>query len=99
MVLQINSISDAEITRAVDQGLSRQHKSLPNWMLYDEAGEKIFRQIMKIPEYYPMRCEQEILMNHKEDLFRYFEISGKPISLIELGSGDGSKTEILLDYF
>jgi hypothetical protein len=37
MVLQINSISDAEIARAVDQGLSRQHKSLPNWMLYDEA--------------------------------------------------------------
>jgi L-histidine N-alpha-methyltransferase len=99
MVLQINSISDAEITKAVDQGLSRQQKFLPNWMLYDEAGEKIFREIRKIPEYYPMRCEQEILMNHKEDLFRYFEISGKPISLIELGSGDGSKTEILLDYF
>lgn len=87
-----------ELRKAVEQGLGAKHKSLPSWLFYDEKGDRIFQQIMHMPEYYPTRCEYEILDHHKEDLLRYFESQQSPFQLIELGAGDGLKTEILLKY-
>lgn len=52
---------------------------------------------MKLPEYYPTRCEYEILTTHKADLVHYFTEGKKPFTLIELGAGDGTKTELLLE--
>jgi dimethylhistidine N-methyltransferase len=99
MVAPIHSISDAEIVRAVDHGLSQENKSLPGWLLYDEEGEKIFQRLVQTPEYYLTRCELDILVNHKEDLLRYFDASDRPLLLVDLGTGDGAITEVLLDYF
>jgi L-histidine Nalpha-methyltransferase len=99
MVTQIQYISDAEITKAVDHGLSREHKRLPSWLLYDENGIKIFQRMTKTETFYPTRCERKILDNYKEDIFRYCAGSGKPIAVIDLGSGDGYQTELLLRHF
>jgi L-histidine Nalpha-methyltransferase len=98
LMMHTSIIADPELIRAVEQGLSAGHKSLPSWLFYDEKGDGIFQQIMHMPEYYPTRCEYEILEHHKEDLLRYFESHQKPFQLIELGAGDGLKTEILLKY-
>lgn len=91
---------DQAVADAVLQGLSQTPKSLPSWLFYDETGDKLFQQIMRMPEYYPTRCEYDILQQHKGELLKY--LSGQrsaPFRLIELGAGDGLKTEILLSHF
>lgn len=97
-MIQVNPVATTEIISAVRRGLTAEPKSLPGWLLYDEQGHKIFQQIMNIPEYYPARCEYEIIQHHKEDLIRYFQSPQGPFELIELGAGDGFKTAVLLRH-
>jgi L-histidine N-alpha-methyltransferase len=87
------------ILKAVDEGLTADPKTLPSWMFYDDNGNKLFQAIMHLPEYYPTRSEYEILKNYKENLLNYFTYDQDEFQLIELGAGDGIKTEILLEYF
>ena len=97
MVVQAQYIPEAEILNAIAAGLSSDPKRLPSWLLYDQIGDKLFQDIMQLPEYYPTRCEHEILYAHKEDLVQYFTDGKKPFTLIELGAGDGTKTELVLE--
>lgn len=87
------------LAEVVAQGLGGKQKTLPSWLFYDENGDRIFQQIMRMPEYYPTRCEYDILQQYKDDLLRHFKGSGQSFRLIELGAGDGIKTEILLRHF
>jgi L-histidine Nalpha-methyltransferase len=97
-VIRIPSIIQQDLATVVEQGFNAEYKWLPSWLFYDNEGDRIFQQIMRMPEYYPTRCEYYILQHHKEDLLRYFEPHQQPFQLIELGAGDGFKTEILLKY-
>ena len=54
---------------------------------------------MRMPEYYLTGCEYEILKSNKENLRQQFAADGSIFDLIELGAGDGLKTEILLRHF
>lgn len=94
-----NTTFNPIIAEAVEKGLSADQKKLPGWLFYDEKGDELFRQIMRMPEYYPTRCEYDILQKYKEDLRAHFEDGGGHFSLIEFGAGDGLKTEILLQHF
>jgi L-histidine N-alpha-methyltransferase len=78
-------------------GLSGTEKSLPSKYFYDEEGSKIFQQIMELEEYYLTRSETNILGNRKDELLRL--LANHTFSLIDLGSGDGTKTKILLRHF
>lgn len=95
-VIQTHSISEQEIAEAVKLGLSNSPKRLPSWMLYDKAGDKLFEQIMQLPEYYPTRCEFEIFKRHKDELAQYCTNSRQHFQLVELGAGNGMKTQLLL---
>jgi L-histidine N-alpha-methyltransferase len=91
--------NEEEFAQAVLQGLSAQPKSLPSKYLYDTRGDQIFQQIMELPEYYPTRCEEEILKSNKDDILeRIFRVT-RTFKLVELGAGDGKKTKILLSHF
>lgn len=92
-------IQFADVAQAVEDGFSRKPKRLPSWLFYDVTGDKIFQAIMRMPEYYLTACEYEILQMQKEKLLRHFSQSHTPFNLIELGAGDGLKTEILLRHF
>jgi L-histidine N-alpha-methyltransferase len=98
-VRTVHSIVDHTRIDSIGHGLSQEPKTLPSWLFYDDTGDKLFQKIMCAPEYYLTRCEFEILSRHKEDLLHYFASPGKPFQLIELGAGDGRKTEILLRHF
>ena len=87
------------VADAVVKGLTSPVKRLPSWLFYDETGDKLFRQIMRAPEYYPTRCEYDILRKHKHELTKHFSKGGSSFKLVELGAGDGLKTEILLQSF
>lgn len=89
----------ATVAQAVEEGLSRKIKQLPSWLFYDATGDKIFESITKMPEYYLTACECEILEVYSSELKKHFDKNAEPFDLIELGAGNGSKTELLLSYF
>jgi dimethylhistidine N-methyltransferase len=80
----------------VIEGLSRTPKKLSSKYFYDERGDKLFQDIMNMPEYYLTDCEYEIFDTHKQNLLNL--IGKAPFDLIELGAGDGTKTKVLLRH-
>jgi L-histidine Nalpha-methyltransferase len=78
----------------VRAGLTRPFKELSPRYFYDERGSQLFEDITRLPEYYPTRCEREILDDRAADIC---EAANSPATLIELGSGSAEKTRVLLD--
>jgi L-histidine N-alpha-methyltransferase len=78
----------------VRAGLTRPFKELSPRYFYDERGSELFERITELEEYYPTRCEREIL---QRDSAAICEAANAPASLIELGSGSARKTRALLD--
>ena len=87
----------SDFARDVRDGLSRQPKMLSSKYFYDEAGDKLFQRIMAMPEYYLTDCELEIFQAQRADILR--ALGEQPFDLIELGAGDGLKTQVLLEHF
>lgn len=74
-------------------GLEKKQKSIPAKYFYDQRGSQLFEEICKLPEYYPTRTEILILQTYIGEITAYM---GKTNLLIELGSGSGIKTRLLL---
>lgn len=81
------------------KGLSADQKFLLPKYFYDENGSRIFQDIMQMPEYYLTDCEFEIFTQYKSEMKDLFMNGNAPFELVELGSGDGLKTKILLNHF
>ena len=79
---------------AVLKGLSLDKKKLPSWLIFDSKGSEIFDQITHLENYHPSKCEMEIFNTYKSKLSKIF--SNTPSHLVELGSGDGKKTAVLI---
>jgi L-histidine Nalpha-methyltransferase len=73
-------------------GLTRPFKELPPKHFYDSVGAELFDQICELPEYYPTRCEREILATRSGEIAA---LTGAG-ELVELGSGTAAKTSLLL---
>ena len=80
------------------KGLTAPTKHLSSKYFYNDAGSRIFMQIMKMPEYYPTGCEFEILAQQSEAILQKTGFTGK-FNIVEFGSGDGIKTKQLLKAF
>ena len=81
----------------IQAGLSANPKFISSHYFYDKAGDELFQKIMEMPEYYLTNAELEIFSSQSEDIIRSFEISeNEEFELIELGAGDGKKTQHLL---
>ncbi|GET24413.1 L-histidine N(alpha)-methyltransferase [Prolixibacter sp. NT017] len=80
------------------KGLSSNPKYLLSKYFYDDAGSAIFQDIMNMPEYYLTDCEHEIFLSQKEEITLAICPGNKLFNLVELGSGDGLKTKILLKH-
>jgi len=77
------------------KGLTSYPKYLHSKYIYDKKGDKLFQEIMAMPEYYLTSCEFDILKQNKTDIAKIFS-SENDFDLIELGAGDGKKTKLLL---
>lgn len=86
----------SELAADTLRGLSSHPKFLLSKYFYDDAGSRIFQEIMQMPEYYLTDCEHEIFTLQKEQIINAFLNDNQPFELIELGSGDGLKTKVLL---
>jgi L-histidine N-alpha-methyltransferase len=76
----------------VRSGLAAIPKELPPKWFYDHRGSELFDAITRLPEYYPTRCEREIIEREAASVAAF-----GADTLIELGSGSSEKTRILLD--
>jgi len=87
-----------EFAQSVNEGLSKKKKHLPSRYFYNAEGDKLFQQIMQMPEYYPTRCEFSIFEKQKDQILKAIN-HPQGFDLVELGAGDGYKTKILLKHF
>ncbi len=75
------------------RGLGSRPKWLPPKWFYDDRGSALFDDITRLPEYYPTRCETEILEHRAGEIAAACGAD----TLVELGSGTSHKTRLLLD--
>jgi len=86
-----------QLKKDIDEGLSKDSKSLPSKYFYDKRGDALFQQIMHLPEYYLTRSELEIFQTQSQNIIDGLNLnSDSYFELIELGAGDGLKTKELL---
>ncbi|MCB0866735.1 MAG: L-histidine N(alpha)-methyltransferase [Solirubrobacterales bacterium] len=83
----------AGMAEVVREGLSCPFKEIPPKYFYDERGSELYERITELPEYYPYRCERQILDARAAEIVA----AARPRTLIELGSGAASKSRVLLD--
>ena len=98
-VLEPSDLDDAqndlrEFAFHVLLGLSETPKRLSSRYFYDDEGSRIFQAIMAAEDYYPTDCEHEILETHGAEIARC--VANEPVSVVDLGAGDGAKTVHLL---
>ncbi|MDR2988767.1 MAG: L-histidine N(alpha)-methyltransferase [Nocardiopsaceae bacterium] len=84
---------EASLRADVRAGLTATPKSLPPKWFYDERGSELFDKITLLDEYYPTRAEREILAASAAEI----AAATRSSTLVELGSGTGDKTILLLD--
>jgi L-histidine Nalpha-methyltransferase len=80
--------------RDVYDGLRAAQKILPAEYLYDEVGSALFDVITLLPEYGLTRAEERLLYAHAEDVA---ETVAPVTAVVELGSGTGRKTQLILE--
>jgi dimethylhistidine N-methyltransferase len=81
----------------VIKGLSDYPKHLSSKFIYDKKGDKLFQDIMAMPEYYLTNSEYNILKYQSSGIAEKFKLK-EGFDLIELGAGDGKKTKLLLNH-
>lgn len=84
-----------EFEMHVKEGLTNFPKFLSSKYIYDDKGDRLFQQIMDLPEYYLTSAEYNVVDKYKAQLRETFT-NEKGFDLIELGAGDGKKTKLLL---
>ncbi|HHJ52750.1 MAG TPA: L-histidine N(alpha)-methyltransferase, partial [Caldithrix abyssi] len=85
-------IGKETIVNEIVGGLKAAPKRISPKYFYDEVGSKLFEEITRLSEYYPTRCEKQILTSLWDKLHLEFD----ELSIVELGSGDASKIRLLL---
>ena len=81
----------------VIKGLSDYPKHLSSKFIYNKKGDKLFQDIMAMPEYYLTNSEYNILKHQSSSIAEKFKLN-EGFDLIELGAGDGKKTKLLLSH-
>lgn len=89
---------DTTFKNEVFEGLSSFPKYLSSKYFYDKKGDKLFQDIMAMPDYYLTGCELDIISKNTLVIGELFRDKEKGLDLIELGAGDGKKTKVLLKY-
>ena len=84
-----------DFSTTVCDGLRQRPKNIPPKFFYDARGSQLFDMICDTDEYYPTRTETGIL---KQFGAQMAELIGESCVLVELGSGSGTKTPLLLKH-
>jgi L-histidine Nalpha-methyltransferase len=83
----------ADIQQLVLEGMARQPRQLPAWLLYDAEGSRLFEAICEQPEYGLTRTETALLQATAPELAAAL---GAGV-LVEFGAGNARKVSPLLE--
>lgn len=78
-------------------GLCAAPKRIPTKYFYDDVGSELFQQITRHDDYYLTRSEYDILNTARDELPEL--IGDSDVDIIELGAGDGHKSQLIVDGF
>jgi len=84
LLAQPQNAERAAFAADVVAGLSATPKHLPAKYFYDATGSELFERITELPEYYPTRCELQILRERGAEIASLIPAGS---ALIEFGSG------------
>src|SRR5579872_2245752 len=88
------SAASRDVADAALAGLSKQPKTLPAKLFYDEAGCRLFARITELPEYYLTRTERALLNVVAPTVMA--SLAEPPVVLVEYGASDEEKANFLL---
>lgn len=91
--LQPRSAEASAFETEVLEGLGATPKHVAAKYFYDAEGSQLFERITELPEYYPTRCELQILRDQAADIAKLIP---EGAALVEFGSGSNKKARILL---
>lgn len=97
---QVNTDDEQELEQFaadVSSGLSSDPKYLSAKYFYDDTGSELFQAISQHEDYYLTRTEYDILDTHSHYL--PILLGEDEIDIIELGAGDGHKSELVIKSF
>lgn len=77
----------------VVEGLGAMPKRIPAKYFYDARGSALFERITEQPEYYPTRCEMEVLRDRAAEIAALIPPDA---AVVEFGSGSNRKARLLL---
>ncbi len=92
-----DSSQKEQFSMDVLMGLCSTPKTISSKYFYDDIGSELFQKITQHEDYYPTRKEYEILNNIKHKLPQIIE--EEEIDIIELGAGDGHKSQLIIQGF
>ncbi len=96
--MQESLVLETQFEKDVYKGLTDYPKHLSSQYFYDAKGDKLFQDIMHMPEYYLTDREYEILSENTSEIAELFAQGNASFKISELGAGDGKKTKVLLKY-
>jgi dimethylhistidine N-methyltransferase len=89
-----------DLRRVVQEGLQREPRQLPAWLLYDAEGSQLFSAICDQPEYSLTRTEIALLEAHAADIASTLDSGvGSGVGsgvMVEFGIGNAKKVDPLL---
>jgi dimethylhistidine N-methyltransferase len=96
--LRVHEVNSASAISSFRDDVRRGLTSSPKFLLpkhfYDALGSKLFEAICELSEYYVTRAETAIFEDHAGEIAAAL---GGPVRLVELGSGEGRKTRMLIE--
>lgn len=93
----LTSEHQAEFLSDVANGLNAEQKTISAKYFYDDIGSELFQKISQHPDYYPTKTEFSILDRISSILPTI--INESQVDIIELGAGDGHKSELIINGF
>ncbi len=92
IINRLKDISNKTIINEIYNGLNSKRRYISPKFFYDKRGSELFEKITELDEYYPTRTEKSIISSIGNKICNNY--SG--INIIELGSGDHTKIELLI---
>jgi L-histidine N-alpha-methyltransferase len=86
----------ADLRRLVLEGMARQPRQLPAWLLYDAEGSRLFELICEQPEYSLTRTETGLLEQQAGAIAAALP-GATQVAVVEFGAGNARKVGPLLE--
>lgn len=84
VVLTDEQIQERQLRSAIISGLNAVPKTLPDILLWDDAGHELFREVTKSQSYCGPQADRDIMNDKVDEVCRSLGDDGV---LIELGAG------------